>query len=271
MPKKSRAQEAALGRNLEPLYTALVPACCLHLAQSHGWEQIEITVDSNAGTVWDMDGAKNVVYTGEVVTKCRRELYSQKNPIPKDISGSIGFSKMASETSVLLLEDGDGDRMFIVMHETFDYAISIVLRRLTAIQGMTDVGLDLRFNLQHQSRSIASRVKRPCLHVPEPFSEACTPVMDSPGHSGHFEPFRSCSEAILTSLAAIQCDLIEFLDILKRVTLGKKLCTATIFCVELEVFYLRSAGSAAPLYYCAKYHRLDVVTSNSEGSQGRSK
>ncbi|KAJ7912252.1 hypothetical protein B0H13DRAFT_1875053 [Mycena leptocephala] len=38
MPKKSRAQEAALGRNLEPLYTALVPACCLHLAQSYGWE-----------------------------------------------------------------------------------------------------------------------------------------------------------------------------------------------------------------------------------------
>ncbi|KAJ7934431.1 hypothetical protein B0H13DRAFT_1855323 [Mycena leptocephala] len=142
MPKKSRAQEAALGRNLEPLYTARVPACCLHLAQSHGWEQIEITVDSNAGTVRDMDAAKNVVYTREVVTKCRQELYSQKNPIPT----------MTSETSVLLLEDGDGDRMFIVMRETLDYAIGIVLRRLTAIQGMTDVGLDLRFNLQNQSR-----------------------------------------------------------------------------------------------------------------------
>jgi hypothetical protein len=59
---------------------------------------------------------------------------------------------MTSETSVLLLEDGDGDRMFIVMRETLDYAIGIVLRRLTAIQGMTDVGLDLRFNLQNQSR-----------------------------------------------------------------------------------------------------------------------
>lgn len=59
---------------------------------------------------------------------------------------------MTSETSVLLLEDGDGDRMFIVMRETLDYAIGIVLPRLTAIQGMTDVGLDLRFNLQNQSR-----------------------------------------------------------------------------------------------------------------------
>jgi hypothetical protein len=34
---------------------------------------------------------------------------------------------MTSETSVLLLEDGDGDRMFIVMRETLDYAIGIVL------------------------------------------------------------------------------------------------------------------------------------------------
>ena len=59
---------------------------------------------------------------------------------------------MTSKTSVLLLEDGDGDRMFIVMRKTLDYAISIVLRRLTAIQGLTDVGLDLRFNLQNQSR-----------------------------------------------------------------------------------------------------------------------
>lgn len=59
---------------------------------------------------------------------------------------------MTSETSVLLLEDGDGDRMFIVMRKTLDYAIGIVLPRLTAIQGMTDVGLDLRFNLQNQSR-----------------------------------------------------------------------------------------------------------------------
>ncbi|KAJ7934479.1 hypothetical protein B0H13DRAFT_1855087 [Mycena leptocephala] len=32
---------------------------------------------------------------------------------------------MTSETSVLLLEDGDGDRMFIVMRETLDYAIGI--------------------------------------------------------------------------------------------------------------------------------------------------
>ena len=62
----------------------------------HNWRlagsrlRIEITVDSNAGTVQDMDAAKNVVYTREVVTKCRHELYSQKNPIPKDISGSIG-------------------------------------------------------------------------------------------------------------------------------------------------------------------------------------
>ena len=46
----------------------------------------------------------------------------------------------------------DGDRMFIVMRKTLDYAIGIVLPRLTAIQGMTDVGLDLRFNLQNQSR-----------------------------------------------------------------------------------------------------------------------
>lgn len=59
---------------------------------------------------------------------------------------------MTSETSVLLLEDGNGDRMFIVMRKTLDYAIGIVLPRLTAIQGMTDVGLDLRFNLQNQSR-----------------------------------------------------------------------------------------------------------------------
>ncbi|KAJ7931963.1 hypothetical protein B0H13DRAFT_1857381 [Mycena leptocephala] len=87
MPKKSRAQEAALGRNLEPLYTALVPACCLHLAQSHGWEQIEITVDSNAGIVRDMYAARKVVYTREVVTKCQQELYSHKNPIPKNVVG----------------------------------------------------------------------------------------------------------------------------------------------------------------------------------------
>jgi hypothetical protein len=55
------------------------------------------------------------------------------------------------------------------------------------------------------TRSIACRVKQPCLHVPEPFSEAFTGAMDSSGHSGHFEPFRSCSEVILASLAAIQC------------------------------------------------------------------
>ncbi|KAJ7805432.1 hypothetical protein B0H13DRAFT_1930191 [Mycena leptocephala] len=54
---------------------------------------------------------------------------SGRKPQTKETSGSV---TMTSETSVLL-EDGDGDRMFIVMRETLDYAIGIVLRRLTAI------------------------------------------------------------------------------------------------------------------------------------------
>ncbi|KAJ7504044.1 hypothetical protein B0H11DRAFT_1905926 [Mycena galericulata] len=154
MPKKSRAQEAALGRNLEPLYTALVPACCLHRAQSHGCEHEKCGIHKTGS---------HEVPTGTVFTEkpdperyfwkywvCRPR---GKNKRMSSVDAHLwAVSKMTSETSVLLLEDGDGDRMFIVMRETLDYAIGIVLRRLTAIQGMTDVGLDLRFNLQNQSR-----------------------------------------------------------------------------------------------------------------------
>ncbi|KAJ7929440.1 hypothetical protein B0H13DRAFT_1859653 [Mycena leptocephala] len=152
--------KAALGQNLEPLHMGRSSASSwTQLEATSSRLRIELTVDFNAGTVRDMDAAKNVVYTREVVTKCRQAPYSQQNPIRKIFLEVLAVdarkwvvSRMMSETSVLLLEDGDGDRVFIVMHEALDYAIGILLRRLTTIQGMTDVGLDLRFNLQNQDR-----------------------------------------------------------------------------------------------------------------------
>ncbi|KAJ7922593.1 hypothetical protein B0H13DRAFT_1865613 [Mycena leptocephala] len=99
--------KAALGQNLEPLYTALVPACCLHLAQSHGGS----TKPDPERYFW-----KYWVCRPRGKNKRMSAVDAHKWVV----------SRMMLKTLVLL-EDGDGDRVFIVMREALDYAIGILL------------------------------------------------------------------------------------------------------------------------------------------------
>ncbi|KAJ7918262.1 hypothetical protein B0H13DRAFT_1869583 [Mycena leptocephala] len=84
MPKKSRAQEAALGQNLEPLYTALVPPM-LPPPSAVTWVGAYCPGHGCGEKCGIHKRGSHEVPTGTIFTA-----KPEQNPIPKDISGSIG-------------------------------------------------------------------------------------------------------------------------------------------------------------------------------------
>ncbi|KAJ7932232.1 hypothetical protein B0H13DRAFT_1857069 [Mycena leptocephala] len=157
MPKKSRAQEAALGQNLEPLL--VLCGTWIQRTMPRGNTKRMSSVDAHK---W-VDDVRNISAT----------------------AGGWGW-----------------DRMFIDMRETLDYAIGIVLRRLTAIQGMTDVGLDLRVN----ANSNADRKWGMPSCVPPP---KCPPHVNQLSPCVYCEYFENTEEAGNLAIATPRSDFLK--------------------------------------------------------------